>query len=351
MSRLPPRHAVAPATFHDRAFRDAPLAIMLGMAATAALGGAGWTAEVGAWPWLVSLFVVGLPHGAADFAASRSVWRGSSLAAVWSWYLAAMAVVATCFRVAPVVTICLFAIASCWHFGTAHLDTEGPRRRRGIRSIRALARGCGVLAGPLVAWPSATAAAATELTALATGRAAAASLFPTWAVMTAGLCLAAIGGIALVAEACGEWSRPEGLPRLRRLLVEMAAIIGLGWFADPLFSAGAYFLAWHAWRQMEPLAKALDAPPLRSWRDVGPALVRVHVAALPLLLPSLVAIGAAWWARAPDHTLRSLAITSIGAYLIVTPAHEMLGTLLGSPAVKLPQTRAIRHSTVRQVGV
>lgn len=351
MGGLPFGDTAADARFRERAMREAPLTIMFGAAAVAAACGAGWTATVGPWPWIASLVVIGLPHGAADFAVSRHAWRGPVLVTVSLWYLAAMAIVATCFLAAPAATIGCFAAASCWHFGVAHLDTDGSVRHLGMRTTRALARGCGVLAVPLVAWPAATAAAATELAAFAASPAAAAGLFPTPAVVAAGVCLAAIGGVAVVAEACVEWSRRDGPARVRRLLVELAAIVALGWFAHPLFSVGVYFVVWHAWRQMEPLAESLAGPPLRSWNAVGAALVRVHVAALPLLLPSLVAIGAAWWAWAPDHTLRALAITSIGAYLIVTPAHELLGELLRAPAVRHPRARAIRHPSVRHAGI
>jgi hypothetical protein len=48
-----------------------------------------------------------------------------------------------------------------------------------------------------------------------------------------------------------------------------------------------------------------------------------------------VAIGAAWWLWSPDHTPRALAIVSIAAYLVVTPAHELLGSLLRQMASRL----------------
>ncbi|MFM7206134.1 MAG: Brp/Blh family beta-carotene 15,15'-dioxygenase [Planctomycetaceae bacterium] len=242
------------------------------------------------------------------------------------------------------------AAMGCWHFGVAHLDTDLPDRHRGPRTSGALARGCGVLAVPLVAWPNATAAAATELASFAVGSDAAEGLFPPHAVMAAGVCLAAIGSVALLTEMLSELSHVDGPRCLRRLLGEVAAIVALGWFADPLFSVGLYFLAWHAWRQMEPLAEALSAPRFRSWSDLWRGLTRVHVASLPLLLPSLVAIGAVWWAWAPDHTLRSLALTSIGGYLIVTPAHELLAEGLRVPAVRAVLARLARQPAIRHAG-
>jgi len=337
-------------TFRERVGRDAPLAVLIGGGTAAAAWGSDWTAALAPVPWLASLVVVGLPHGAADFTVSRTAWRGGSLALVWLCYLVAMAAVGCCFMAAPAVTLALFAIASCWHFGVAHLDTAGPCRHRGQRPIRALSRGCGVLAVPLLAWPVATATAAGELASFAVGPDAARGLFPARAVMTAGVCLAVIGGLALLTEVLSEWSRVDGPRLLRRLFVEVAAIVALGWCADPLFSVGLYFLVWHAWRQMEPLAESLDAPRFCSWRDLWTGLRRVHVAALPLLLPALVAIGTAWWAWAPEHTLRSLAITSIGAYLLVTPAHELLGELLRIPAARSAPARLLHRPAVHHAG-
>lgn len=350
MGGLDARAHQRPDTFRERVVRDAPLAVLIGGATAAAAWGSDWTAACAPVPWLASLVVVGLPHGAADFTVSRTAWRGVSLAVVWLCYVVAMAAVGCCFMAAPAVTLALFAIASCWHFGVAHLDTDLPNRHRGPRTTGALARGCGVLAVPLVAWPAATAAAAGELASFAVGPDAARGLFPVRAVMTAGVCLAVIGGLALLTEVLSERSRVGGPRRLHRLLVEVAAIVALGWCADPLFSVGLYFLVWHAWRQMEPLAESLHAPRFSSWSDLRTGLTRVHVAALPLLLPALVAIGTAWWAWAPEHTLRSLAITSIGAFLIVTPAHEVLAELLRVPAVRPTRARLLPRSLADHAG-
>lgn len=350
MGALDARANQRPDTFRARVVRDAPLAVLIGGAMAAAAWGPDWTAAVAPVPWVASLVFVGLPHGAADFTVSRTAWRGVSFAVVWLCYLAAMAAVGCCFVAAPAVTLALFAIASCWHFGVAHLDTGGPCRHRSQRPIRALARGCAVLAVPLLAWPAATAAAAGELASFAVGPDAAGALFPRRAVMTVGACLAVIGGIALLTEVLSERSRVGGPRLLHRLLVEVAAIIALGWCADPLFSVGLYFLVWHAWRQMEPLAESLNAPRFCSLSNLWTGLTRVHIAALPLLLPALSAIGIAWWAWAPEHTLRSLAITSIGAYLIVTPAHELLGELLRISAVRPMLSRVVHRPAVRHAG-
>lgn len=318
----------AEARFREVVFRRLPLACMAVAAALAAGCGASWTEALGPLPWIVSLGFVGLPHGAADFAASRRAWRGWSLALVWLAYAAVMAAVATGFAVAPLTAILAFAAVSCWHFGTAHLDADAAALGARLRIVASLARGCAVLAMPLAAWPAATARAAGHLAALAVDEPAAAALFDPAAVRAVGIALAAGTAAAAAIEGLASVRRPGGLRNWSRLLGELSVIMALGWCVDPLFAVGLYFLVWHAWRQMPPLAEALTGSVPGSWRRLGAALLRIHVAALPLLIPTWIAIGAVWWRWSADHTLRDLAIISIGAYLVVTPAHEMLGDLL-----------------------
>jgi Brp/Blh family beta-carotene 15,15'-monooxygenase len=317
--------------FRERAFRRLPLVCLAAAGAAAAVAGASWSEALGPLPWIISLGFVGLPHGATDFAASRRAWRGWSLAAVWLAYAAAMATTAAVFVTAPRLAITAFAALSCWHFGAAHRDTDAMQRSR-PRAVAALARGCAVLAMPLAAWPDASAAAARDLAALAIGPVAARDLFPPAAINLTGLLLAAVTAVATLVEGLWAARRPGGLRAWLGLLVELAVIVSLGWVADPLFSVGVYFLVWHGWRQMEPLTETVTGSVPGSWRALGAAVVRVHAAALPLLLPTWAAIGAVWWRMSATHSPRDMALVSIAAYLVVTPAHELLGDVLRSLA-------------------
>jgi len=318
------------ARFRSTVFRAVPLVFLAAAAATAAVAGADWSMALGPLPWVVSLVLVGLPHGAADLATSRRALHGRPLVAIWLGYVATMVAVAAGFAAAPVAVIVAFVAVSCWHFGAADVDADEPADDRRLRPAAALARGCAVLAMPLTAWPVATAQVATEVAALVRGGDGAVGLFSPAAVRAAGIALAAVAVAAGLGAALVEARRPGGLRGWRSTLIDLAVIASLGWFADPLFAVGIYFLVWHAWRQMVPLTGSLCGAAPRSWRELVRGLARVHRDALPLLVPTWAAIGAVWWRSSADHTLRDLAIVSIAAYLVVTPAHELLGELLRS---------------------
>lgn len=307
-----------------------PLLVMGAAAAAGAAGGPEWSCRAAPVPWLIALVFVGLPHGAADFAVSRTTCQGWALALVWTGYVAAMAAVAALFVAAPLLSVAAFVALSCWHFGAAEGESESPEPRVAPATfmVGIVSRGCAVLALPLAAWPAATAAAATDLVALAVGPRAAVGMVPEAAVRAAGLALVFLTVLAVAIEGMAAAGHPPRRRFWRRDVIELAVIGSLGWFTDPLFSVGLVFLVWHAWRQMPPLAASLSGAAPKSWPELGSALVHIHRAALPLLVPTWLLIGAAWWWLTPEHTLRSLAIVSIGGYLVVTPAHELLGEVL-----------------------
>ena len=298
------------------AFDQAPLACLAVPVVVTVLTGPDWSEQAGPLPWLVSLVLVGLPHGAADLAVSRTAWRGWRLVGVWCGYLAAMIVVTAGFTAAPTVTLALFACLSAWHFGHAETTTAlWPQQPPGPA---ALASGCAVLAAPLCAWPAETADVARRLLVLtAAGHAVSPEQVRVLGCLLGLLAVLAIGWTLLFG--CRD--------RLPRTLGHVGLLAALGGLTHPLFSVGLSFLVWHAWRQMKPLAVEMTGAEPESWRSLGAAVLRIHAAALPLLLPAWAALGTAWWAWSPTHSLGDLAILSIGGYLVVTPAHELLGDL------------------------
>lgn len=322
----PARPAGAGARFDAIAFRLVPLAAFAAAGAAGLMLGPAWSRAAAPWPWLASLMVVGLPHGAADFAVTRRMCGGpAAVAALFAAYVALMAIVGGGFALAPLPVLVAFVALSGWHFGAAHADAQSPPlvRRPGALALAALARGAPVLGMPLVAWPEASAAVAAAVVALA---GAAPTIAPE-AVRSIGLALVALGVAALALEAWRTRRDPGGPARSLATVADLGVIGLLEATTDPLFAVGCYFLGWHAWRQMRLLAPALGCAPVVDPRSLLAALGRIHVAALPLLVPTWAAVAAAWWclpAAHVAHDARGLAILSLAVYVVVTPSHDLL---------------------------
>lgn len=322
----PARPAGAVARFDALAFRIVPLVAFVAATVAGLALGPAWSVAAAPWPWLVSLVIVGLPHGAADFAVTRRMCGGpAAVAALFAAYVALMAIVGGAFALVPLPVLVAFVALSGWHFGAAHADAQSPplMRRPGALALAAVARGAPVLGVPLVAWPEASAGIAAAVAALA----GAAPAVEPQAVRVTGLVLVALGVAALAVEAWRTRLDPGGPARSGATLVDLAVIGLLEATTDPLFAVGCYFLGWHAWRQMRLLAPALGCGPIGDARSLLAALGRIHAAALPLLVPTWAAIAAAWWclpATNVSRDPRGLAILSLAVYIVVTPSHDLL---------------------------
>jgi Brp/Blh family beta-carotene 15,15'-monooxygenase len=327
--------------FHTIGFRLVPLGVMLAAAIAGWMGGPGWSERVAPLPWLVSLIVVGLPHGAADLAVTRRLGRGSATR-MFSIYLACMVAVFALFMAAPVPLIMLFAALSVWHFGMGHADGQAPPVGSGLpaQMRAALARGAPVLGVPLAVWPAETAAVVIRLVALvgsANQADRAQASFTPDAIRAVGIGLVALGAVMLAAEAWATRRTPGALRRSLDTAVDVGVLSLLGATTDPLFAVGLSFLVWHAWRHLWLLAPLVTAVEPHDRPTLWRALLRLHVAALPLLVPTWGVILAAWWWLAPTHSARDLAILSLAVYLVVTPSHDLLIDLLRSRAHTEPR--------------
>jgi beta-carotene 15,15'-dioxygenase len=310
-------------------FRVVPLGGLLAAAIASLWFGPGWTARMGAVPWLIAIVFVGLPHGAADLAITWRLCGRTATLRLFAIYTALMAMVLLAFAIGPRTVLMLFGALSVWHFGLSHAlgQTPAPTPTWGPLAVAAIARGAGVLGVPLAARPADSAALVAEVIGLVAHDGGAQSLpFSTATIRAAGICLTGAAIMALTVETLATRRIAGAWRRSADTLVDLMVIGLLGMTADPLFSVGLYFLCWHAWREMRPLTAVLaghaDFPHLL--RDV----IAVHVAALPLLIPTWIALLAGWWLLSPGHSTHDLAVFSLVVYLVVTPSHEALGGLL-----------------------
>jgi Brp/Blh family beta-carotene 15,15'-monooxygenase len=310
-------------------FRVIPLGCLLVAAFASLWFGPGWTARMGAVPWLVAIVFVGLPHGAADLAVSWRLCGRTATLRLFTFYTALMAAVLLAFLSGPRTSLVLFGALSVWHFGLSHAlgQAPAPTPSRAALAVAAIARGAGVLGVPLAARPAETAALVAEVIGLVTHHGGTHSVpFSTATIRAAGIGLTGAGIMALAVETLATRRIPGALRRSADTLVDLLVIGLLGATADPLFSVGLYFLCWHAWREMRSLTAFLARP--AGCADVLRDVIAVHAAAVPLLIPTWIALLAAWWSLSPGHASRDLAILSLVVYLVVTPSHEALGGLL-----------------------
>jgi len=318
----------------DVAFRLIPLAILVMAGGTAAWAGPAWSTRHAAVPWLVALALVGLPHGAADLAVLARLRGPRAARRLFAAATLLSCAVLLALVLAPRMALAAFVAVSVWHFGVAHARGQSPppAAAGGALAVAAVARGAGVLGMPLAVWPAETAAVADRVVALAAGPGppVAQALVHTW-----GLAILAVAVAALAREAWAARRSPAGRGRTAATGVDLLASGLLSIAAHPLFSVGVYFLCWHAWREMRPLLRVLAPRSLTpDGRPVGlTSLIRgiaaVHRAALPLLIPTWAAVAAVWWFKSPGHAIDDLALVSLAAYVVVTPAHEALLDLIG----------------------
>ena len=336
-------------------FRVAPLAVLVTAAAAALLFGSTWSARMSPLPWLIALVAVGLPHGAADLAVSRRLCGWPATVRLFAAYGAVMVFVMLALVLAPRSVLVLFAALSIWHFGLSHAHGQSLPLPEGWQwlTLAAVARGASVLGVPLAVWPTETAAVVTDLVGFVGGSAAGALIaFAPGMVRSTGVCLTAAGMTALAIEEIATRRLPVTQGRSAEAVVDLLVIGLLGVVADPLYSIGFYFLCWHAWREMRPLVAVIAAP--AAGGSVGSddltTLVRgvatVHIAALPLLIPTWAALGVGWWLLSPSHSLRDLAVLSLAVYVVVTPSHEALVDFLASGRLWFPWSTAPSSASI-----
>ena len=188
-----------------------------------------------------------------------------------------------------------------------------------------MARGGLVLGVPLACWPDATAGVVADVSRLVTGSPPAVdeALVCGMGLMASGLAVA-----AFAIDAVGAWRHPAERWRTIETATDLVVITLLGATTAPLFSVGIYFLGWHGWRQMRLLAPVVVGKPPSDARSLAKSLVAIHRVGLPLLVPTWLALAAAWWLLSPAHSARDLAVVSLVAYLVVTPSHDLLIDLL-----------------------
>lgn len=305
--------------------------------AASTLAFAGGLAVPPAWRYLplaASVVVIGLPHGAVDWAALPRAVTGR-LDARWVavvigvYTVAGGAYIAGWFLV-PVAAAIVFIALTWFHWGQGelyplvallgadHLDA------RWQRALTVAVRGGVPMVVPMVAFPGRYRAVVTSFVAPFGGR------VTVWPGPVARLAIGvAFAALTLVTLAAG-YRAATG----RRAWAIDAGETGLLWtfflVVPPVLAVGLYFCFWHSARHVARVL-TLDAtarPALERGR-LTPALGRF---AREATLPTVGALGICWllWRAAPDpsSTVAGVVAVYLVAIAVVTLPHVIVVTWL-----------------------
>lgn len=257
----------------------------------------GWPDWARWLPFVLSVLVLGLPHGAVDHIVALRLWRRrgpGALSVILVLYMAVAAGYALLWLMSPAVAFILFIALTWGHWGQGDVHALVGLHRakhltcRGDRVLAAFVRGGLPMLVPLIAFPEVY----HEVAAVLIGRVGPADLgelawvFDASLRWAAGTVLAGAAAILLVRGARKDL-RSAGIDA-----IEIGLLLLLFLLVEPIFAVGLYFCVWHSPRHivrmqaLDPLAAAWlrDGPAWRAWARFG-------LAAAPLTLAAIVLIG------------------------------------------------------------
>ncbi|MEE2972799.1 MAG: Brp/Blh family beta-carotene 15,15'-dioxygenase [Planctomycetota bacterium] len=284
-------------------------------------------------PFLISLFLFGMPHGAMDWVVDRRLRRETGLfpgLRGFGGYLVWMGIASLLLAFAPVVTVAGFFIRTVIHWGLGDFDATSPSFGGGLDRMAAItSRGLLILGTAFAFDPQASWGPFGSLTGAVASEGTLSTVVQSLGI--AGLSL----GVALAIWWI--WRRWESGDRRGAMLdlVESGLIVAAIALTDPLFGIGVYFLGTHSFRHSIRLADTEEVMPTGSREQSSlRRLCTMHLLSLPLLLPTFLLILA--WCRFQFGSLdaESLTVTMLGFFLITTLPHHLLG-------LRLPSIRSV----------
>lgn len=274
-----------------------------------------------AWvPFLASLFFLGMPHGASDFARMGDFfgagdWKNRFL--FFSVYLFGMGLVLLLSLTAPGLSLLGFVAISVWHFGRSDLY---PARVWVPPLLRLASRGLLLLSLPIAVHPEPVQDLVNGWMAILGGEALnefAWSRVTSVALLIAGI---SVASSVLIITLFG---LHRDFASFRRELVETTVLVTMLIFLNPVFALGAYFLFWHSLRHLKihsgreifSLSRLRELCGLDRRRAIlFIPTVAVYVGLSMLLFDSWV----------PDLQVALLLIF----FAVVTPSHEILHAII-----------------------
>ncbi len=309
-----------------------------------------------ATPLLVSIIVIGLPHGALDHLTAARIWNlehSSSKLIFYSAYIGLALLYLGLWFIAPILAFTLFILLTIFHWGQGDWEFERranpPSPDRPI--LTTITRGGITMILPFVFWPDVFSAVGgwavgnfqntTILQPLAVNG--------TLPLETIGIALFAVIAASLWFDIT-DWRRtspPERTNASIRIF-ETIALTAFFVLVHPLVAIGLYFPFWHGLRHLAGLRHDLAKPSTPwSWR-------RTFRQAMPLTGVSIVGMAALGILLSSHWQLQSV----IGLYLtllaILTLPHALVVGIrdhFGCVDDKMFSTRQIHTKTITQTPV
>ena len=298
----------------------------------------GTSAAARGWPFLISVLVLGMPHGAIDFflnSAESKTRTPRGQVSAFGGYLIALLLSLVLAVTFPQLSLTLFLLLSVMHFGLADARDigrfEACPSSRFITALSAAARGVLLLSLPFF-WSPVESLGVVRAVLRILGDSGFVADAPAVATLAATFMSGAIAACAVVVFARLR-SRSMGAAAMD--VMEVVVIVAAFATLHPLFAMGLYLLTWHSWRHMLAvwpfLARVNSDGNHPSWSKL---FVRLHIASLPLLLPTLtIFLTLAWW-RLDTTSVYGLAAVAIAIFAVVTlPHHLFVERLMYKPAI------------------
>lgn len=303
-------------------------------------------------PFLVSLFFLGMPHGASDFARIGDFlgavrWRTHCL--FFSVYLFGMGLVLLLSLAAPGVALLIFAFISMWHFGRSDLY---PAKSIVPSLLRLASRGTLLLSLPIAAQPDSVQNLVNGWMVIfgseAPGDAAWDQVTSTALVLAGASMVSSVLIFALfgLQRDCGS---------LRREFFETAVLVTMLTFLNPVFALGSYFLLWHSLRYLK-VQRGREIFSCNRLRELCGLDRRRAVLFLPTVAVYAALSILLFDSWSPDLQVALLVVF----FAVVTPSHEVLHAIIQrsrsstkvrpSPELMYPKSQSASVRTAAKSG-
>ena len=271
-------------------------------------------------PFLISIFVLGMPHGASDFAQIGEFFgvddRKNRILFSFLYFLG-MGLVLLASLTAPGLSLIGFAVISVWHFGRSDLYSP----KLAVPPLFFIAsRGLLLLSLPIAAQPGPVQELVNGWMSILEGEVL--SDLVWYRVISTSTLIAGISitsSILLIAL----FGLHRDFVSFRRELLETAVLVLTLLFLDPVFALGAYFLFWHSLRNLNFHSgrNILSVSRIREWCGLDRRRSILFIPTLAAYIGASLFLFDSW---RPDLQVALLLIF----FAVVTPSHEILQAIL-----------------------